>query len=359
MKQWTVIIALLLICVAQTAFAAVVKVVIKTRPDAWGQKLEEIHLLADGFGRDRLRASDFTLRASARYTNESWQVKPQDIRITEDEIVLDFKNFPTAWYDVGSFRCTCRNLFFAFAKDDVTRTETAVADDFEKHSIYREDWSPTGETFDYSLFTPEGTGPFPLVLVLHGRGDWDILYSGCEATIWAEPDNQAEHPAYVLVPYFDEGTTISSPEVLEYTLAKIHEMIDAGQVDPTRVYIMGHSMGGYHGVLLLTRYSEQPLFAGALLLTPWVDRTLSEEEILRAKDTPTYVIYGEKDPYIPNPGEIYDLLQVMGSETIYKTVYPKEEFDKRGIDSQHLVDLIMFEDDTYVNWLFEQHLELE
>ena len=61
-------------------------------------------------------------------------------------------------------------------------------------------------SFDYKLFSPGKEGPLPVVIVFHGFGDTSNLLSYRTAVEWAEPQNQAVRPCYVLAPSVDDAT---------------------------------------------------------------------------------------------------------------------------------------------------------
>jgi predicted peptidase len=132
-----------------------------------------------------------------------------------------------------------------------------------------------GERMPYRLFTPARPEPgrrYPLIVFLHGAGG-----SGADnlkqlqganmfgALVWTLPENQARHPAFVLAPQSDVNwaCTIFDPKNPPKTLADIKfcppealgigarlafEIIDGLlatlPIDPARIYVTGHSMGG-------------------------------------------------------------------------------------------------------------------
>ncbi|MBR1408976.1 MAG: dienelactone hydrolase family protein [Clostridia bacterium] len=326
-----------------------------------GQILDTMTLMLDEpASAEHLSASDFDLYAEIRWTDRSFHAVPSELRYTPQGLVLCFAGMPETWNETAWWRVACSDARFSFSKTDITEDSVDVADDFRRFGPYKEDWSPTGETFDYSLFTPKVSGePLPLVLVLHGSGDFDILRSGRQALCFAEPEFQQKHPCYVLVPYFQEATLLSNDEVLSAAKAKISSMVKEGLLDPSRIYVTGLSMGGWNAFRLLTRCSEKPFFAAGILLCPWLYRTLTTQEIERAVDTPLWVLYGERDTVVPNPGEIADRLASMGSSLCKRTVYRTEEFEAEGISSQHAVDLLALRDDSLREWLLAQHLDLK
>jgi len=123
----------------------------------------------------------------------------------------------------------------------------------------------TNTTIPYSLFRPKQltNNPdkqFPLIIALHGAEyffstEEQFLardYTGYMALAWIEEENQQSYPAFVVAPhlykelnetnrdYFGWDTDVSSDfveELLDYLLSTEH-------IDPARVYITGHSMGG-------------------------------------------------------------------------------------------------------------------
>ena len=326
-----------------------------------GQILDTMTLvLDDPASAEHLSASDFDLYAEIRWSDRSFHAIPSELRYTPQGLVLCFAGMTETWNETAWWRVTCSDSRFSFGKTDITEDHVDVADGFKRFSPYKDDWSPTGEAFDYSLFTPKATGePLPLVLVLHGSGDFDILRSGRQALCFAEPEFQQKHPCYVLVPYFQEATLLSNDEVLSAAKERITSMIQEGLLDPSRIYVTGLSMGGWNAFRLLTRYSEESFFAAGILLCPWLDRTLTTPEIERAVNTPLWVLYGERDTVVTSPGEIADRLVSMGSSLCKCTVYRTEEFEAEGISSQHAVDLLALRDDSLREWLLAQRLDLK
>jgi pimeloyl-ACP methyl ester carboxylesterase len=100
------------------------------------------------------------------------------------------------------------------------------------------------EGLDYSYFYNEDAEePLPLVVFFHGGGQGNDIYTPIRfsngGTVWANPENQAKYPTHVLAP-----RNAQTVESMHKVKAIIDGMIDAGKVDPNRVYITGFSMGG-------------------------------------------------------------------------------------------------------------------
>ena len=304
-----------------------------------------------------LGAEDFEFTCEIRWSDRTFKAKPEGLVREEKGFSLSCGRMQETWDNVTWWRVTCSDPRFSFDKGKLAGARTAVADDFAPVRMYRSDWSPTGRDFDFDLFSPEdASAPRPLVLVLHGSGDFNVLVSGRQALCWAEPEFQAENPCYVLVPYFEEATLLTDDEVLRAVVEEIRSMIEDGLVDPARVYVTGLSLGGFNGFRLLTRYSEAPLFAAAVLYCPWLDPELTEEEISRAAGTPMWVVYGEHDTDVPDPGAIARRLRALGGTACRERVYTDEEYAEAGVRSRHAVDLLALRDGFFRDWMMAQRL---
>jgi len=134
--------------------------------------------------------------------------------------------------------------------------------EFSKHQFQH---SLTNTYIPYNFFKPKQsvanpTEKFPLIIALHGteylfseqKDFLNIDYTAYMALAWIEEENQLKHPAYVVAPnlhrglhlldkiYFGWQTNASAhfvEELLDFLIAN-------EQIDPARVYITGHSIGG-------------------------------------------------------------------------------------------------------------------
>ncbi len=105
----------------------------------------------------------------------------------------------------------------------------------------------------YRLFTPKGYDPqrrYPLILWLHGGGgsgndnQGQIAGDQIPGThTWATPENQAAHPAFVLVPQTASGWAGADMPDLGPNLAAVIEILDAVtaefSIDSRRIYAAG------------------------------------------------------------------------------------------------------------------------
>jgi len=184
--------------------------------------------------------------------------------------------------------------------------------------------SAKGERMPYRLFTPariESGRRYPLVVFLHGAGgsgtDNAKQLQGANmfgALVWTLPENQARHPAFVVAPQSDVNwaCTIFDPKNPPKTLADIKfcppealgigarlafEIIDGLlatlPIDPARIYVTGHSMGGAGAWHMI---AHRPRFFAAA--APVCGHPLPAAA-RAVKDVPIWNFHGEADEVEP------------------------------------------------------------
>ncbi len=157
-----------------------------------------------------------------------------------------------------------------------------MADKFQKLT-YQD--KATGITLTYHLFLPQGYhegGNYPLVMFMHDMSGADpgadadsVLNSNRGACVWAEEENQKEHPCIVLVPHFDRQTVDDNYTVQPDVYAALNLLkstIHSYAVDSDRVYVTGQSMGCMMSYVMLSQ--EPDLFAAGLLVAGQWDPTV-------------------------------------------------------------------------------------
>lgn len=358
------IFALLLACMmmlACTAMAedAITKIEAFTFVPSGGQLLKSIEVtVSDPAILEGVTAADFTLTGmSGKWGTTDlhpFTATTSGATVEGNKLTLTFSGITDKYFYIDNFSVFSRVAALNFTQADIDKTYTEVMDEFEFVRMYDEAGNATGATFDYNLFTPEDTSvPQPLILTLHGSGDYLNLQQNRVCIAWAEPQNQANRPCYVLAPRFQDGTTLENDQVLQAAYDFIKQMIADGKVDPSRVYVTGKSMGGRNTITMLTRYND--LFAAGIVLCGAMSADLTEEEIARAADTPVYTIYGELDNAAGNRDAFYKKLIEMGNENALIREYSERECNNRGIGGKHHdVEIICMEDVTYMEWLFAQ-----
>src|SRR5260221_3001378 len=173
----------------------------------------------------------------------------------------------------------------------------------------------------YLLFTPKayenaGGKKWPLIVYLHGgsrRGkDVEQLRDpgfGLPAIV----DRNESFPFVVLSPQCPEG---------EYWT-----------VDASRVYLTGHSMGGFGTWYLAYKHPEKfaaiaPMSA-SLVITAWASRL---------KEMPIWAFHGEKDNLVPvsDTQDLIDRLRALGNEVRFTVLPNRDHYILDAYENQEL-----------------------
>jgi len=169
-----------------------------------------------------------------------------------------------------------------------------------------------GKDMEYALFVPSGYDEakrWPLVVALHGLGSNPqqiIRYPGLT--------RQAEKHGYLVVApmgYNSRGwygslgkrgarLPLGDPENLgEFSEKDVMNVLgiirDEFPVDPNRIYLMGHSMGGGGTWHLAMKYPE--IWAALAPIAPAIYR--SPDSLEKIKHIPVIVVQGGKDWLVP------------------------------------------------------------
>ena len=180
----------------------------------------------------------------------------------------------------------------------------------------------TGEEVPYALFLPAGydsSREWPLIVALHGLGrpyDWMMGYDGF--IDFAERDGYivvsplGYHPRgwYGSRGYGNPagggrgGAQSTLPENLgelsEQDVMNVLEITrDRFNVDESRVYLWGHSMGGAGTYHLAARYPD--IWAGLAVAAPAPRRDAIDQISLFSK-IPVLVLHGDEDSTVPVEG---------------------------------------------------------
>lgn len=133
-----------------------------------------------------------------------------------------------------------------------------------------------GDSLQYNLFKPKNAEEgkkYPLVLFMAdastpGPDPLTPLIQGYGGLVWASPEFQAKHPAYVLVPQYSYITVDNQwqtmPEVDE-TIQLVNKLIADEPIDTARIYTTGQSMGGMMSLYFNIKYPD--LFAASMFVS--------------------------------------------------------------------------------------------
>jgi predicted peptidase len=253
-----------------------------------------------------------------------------------------------------------------------------VADSFLKLSFAD---PATNLTINYRLFVPKGcdpTKPYPLVLFLHGAFDMGSdndrqLYGSQGATIWAKPDEQAKHPAFVLAPQCPHDPTVSeiafakgrwgrwgwtslmssglsAPFAPQPQLKAAYDLLEhvlaTYNIDRHRIYCTGLSMGAFATWDIALAHPDT--FAA---LVPMAGGGDPNKLSILAK-TPVWVFHAVKDRGIPVSFAANTLVAMLaaGGNPKY-TEYPSEYY---FYPNEHYAWVPAYADAEMREWLFRQ-----
>ena len=197
--------------------------------------------------------------------------------------------------------------------------------------------SPTGDSLLYRYLRPENEQAdkkYPLVLFLHGAGECGTdnekqLDHGGQ--MWLNPVNREKHPAFVLFPqcpsdgywaYMARPTSFMPAEMpVEVPLSPIFqavkELLDTylarPEVDKSRIYVMGLSMGGMGTFDMAVRYPD--IFAAAIPICG----SVNPERLKAAKQVKFRIFHGDADDVVTPEGsrQAYKTLKTVGADVEY------------------------------------------
>jgi predicted peptidase len=195
----------------------------------------------------------------------------------------------------------------AITSDD---RERSIDDPRIEHRSYA--FPDTGEEIPYALFVPrsyQADRPAPLLVSLHGLGrtyDWLMGYHGLL-------DQAESHGFLVVTPlgytrrgwYGARATDVDGRELgietqrseqdVMHVLARVR---DEFAIDPQRIFLWGHSMGGAGTFHLAAKYPD--LWAGIGLVAPATPEGATPEDFLPSiRHIPAIVLHGSDDELIP------------------------------------------------------------
>lgn len=330
------------------------KIVANCTVENFGETIHSFDIkVSEDIDLSTIKAEDFTIKnAITDHLGTVGDIKVNEIEVNENTITLKVDDF--LLFKSPDLEITCiSNPEISFKYNDIT-ISSPVADKFEDKEY---------NGLKYKLFSPKTNEKLPLVIWMHGRGDNGYqLRSAKNATMFAEDENQAKNPCYVMAAQSDESVTEIrwTDRELENIIAVINQLIEDGKVDENRVYIVGHSMGG-QGTWNLLRKSPK-LFAAAITMAPRVIEDKKELDDLEAlKDLPVWLFHAISDPIntVDGSRDRYNKLLEVGNTKVKYTELSDDDMKSFGIGylspyEFHATNVVMANTSGVIDWLFKQ-----
>ncbi len=211
-----------------------------------------------------------------------------------------------------------------------------------------------GTAINYRVFEPQIAAgqKAPLVLFLQGMGDRGT--DNVHQTDWinglVKATKSGEHAAYVLAPQIDVNSWFQSysntpTPAMKLTIDALKQTIKDENVDTSRVYVTGLSMGGMGTWDILQR--EPGMFAAAVPMSGGGD----EKSVGKFKDVPIWAFHGDADKIVPvaESRTMIDAFRKAGGDAKYTEV-------KGG---GHVIwdDIYTDAGGQLYDWLFDQKLD--
>lgn len=223
----------------------------------------------------------------------------------------------------------------------------------------------SGCVMEYRLYKPENYTPgkeYPLVLYLHGSGEYGTgneaqLLANQGAVIWAKPEEQAQHPCFVLAPQAKHswvsddimGEVAPAVSDLEMVMKVMDRLEKTYTIDKTRIYATGVS----DGAIGIWRLNEEYPDVFAAMVPVCGSGDVSQAEKLITK--PVWMFHGEADPVIPvtDSRKMVEFLRENGGHPLY-TEYPRAMYIQ---PMGHYSWILAYQTREMREWLFSQQLK--
>jgi predicted peptidase len=203
----------------------------------------------------------------------------------------------------------------------VSADTRALAQPFEKRSYI----NSRGDTLLYRLLIPLDYKPgkqYPMVVCLHGGAGWGRdnyrnIGGSLFARMLSNPENREKYPAFVFVPQCPEGYSwggyLDLPTVDTLVFETIRALKKEFAIDEQRLYVAGHSLGGYGAWYFIgTRPKE---FAAAIPVAGVGDAAIAEN----MRNVAIWAFHGANDIHVPVSGsrEVIEAMRKAGGTPRY------------------------------------------
>ena len=152
--------------------------------------------------------------------------------------------------------------------------------------------TPEGSTMRYGLSVPgdyAASRPRPLVVALHPGGSGPYYGDGFMRSIFM-PGLRDLSP--IMIAPDVPGRSWAEPRAEQAVMSLVAAMTDEFAIDPTRVMVVGFSMGGAGTWYFSARHADR--FTAAIVMAGRTD-----EPLANLAKVPTYVIHSRSDEMVP------------------------------------------------------------
>ena len=166
----------------------------------------------------------------------------------------------------------------------------------------------SGKSREFLLYVPESYDPTrltPLVISLHGFIQWPghLMWTSHWNEVADEYGFIVVYPSGTGIPkrwntHNWSGASMLISSEVQFISDLIDDLEDHYNIDPTRIYANGLSIGGGMAFLLACRLSERITAIGSVsgaYLMPW-------DECQPARPVPAIIFHGTADPIVPYQG---------------------------------------------------------
>lgn len=188
---------------------------------------------------------------------------------------------------------------------------------------------------------------YPLVLALHGKSKNEE--NGKQVGGWmksfTKQENYSVRPCFIVAPLSaqpeaGEGVGWNGQQV-DQVIKLVKTLVKELPVDPKRIYIVGHSMGGYGTCHVMG--SEPRLFAAAIPVAG-----VSQDDVSNLARKPIWMFHAADDTLVPVAGA-REFAESMKQDKLFK-------FTESPTGGHGVVEKV-FADAATHQWLFDQRLK--
>ena len=168
-------------------------------------------------------------------------------------------------------------------KSSDTELQAMIAEVAPKFQLLTYEDAETGTALQYQLYVPENydeSESYPLLQFIPdasvvGRDAGYVLTQGWGGLIWATDEEQAKHPAFVVVPVFTEtivDDNFNHSGQIDVAVRLIQSLMEQYSIEENRLYTTGQSMGGMTSFYLNVACPD--LFAASLFVGSQWDNSI-------------------------------------------------------------------------------------